>query len=518
MRVPILSLILHAPMLAMFMLLLIPREATESLRRAALAFSILPFLLSLWLLAAFDPTRGDLQFAEHVVWNDHMGISYALGVDGFSLWLILLITFMTPLLILAAWKSIDHGVKEFLILNLFLESAMIGALVSADLFLFFVYWELMLAPMFFIVGVWGGERRRYATIKFVLYTIAGSAFFLVGMLYVVFKHAGDGPLTFDILQLYNTPLTLSEQRWLFASFAVAFAIKVPMLPFHTWLPDAHTEAPTAGSMVLAAVLLKMGVYGFLRFAIPMFPDAAVEAFPIIMGIAVLGIFYGAFVAFPQPDMKRMIAYSSVSHMGFVMLGIYAFNLVGVTGGVLQMINHGLSTGALFLMVGFIYERRHTRMIEQYGGLWAVIPVFSVFFLIVTLSSIALPGTNSFVGEFLILLGAFRTHPWAAALATGGVILSAVYMLTMYKHVVFGPIRHKANELLEDLTPRELAVLLPMVAMIFVIGLYPRPFLERIEPTVTTLLARMEAAGARIAVAEPGRGGLELTQRRHDRDE
>jgi len=500
MRVPILSLILHSPFIGMLMLLFVPRDATESLKRAAFAFSIIPFLLSLWLLAGFDPQSGALQFVENVKWHDHLGVSYALGVDGFSLWLVLLITFLTPLLILAAWNTIDHGVKEFLILNLFLESAMLGALVAADLFLFFVYWELMLAPMFFIIGVWGGERRRYATIKMLLYTIFGSAFFLIGMLYVVFKHAGDGPLTFDILALYDTQLTPTEQAWLFASFAIAFAVKVPMLPFHTWLPDAHTEAPTAGSMVLAAVLLKMGVYGFLRFAIPMFPDAAVAAFPYIMAIAVLGIFYGALTAFPQPDMKRMVAYSSVSHMGFVMLGVYAFNQVGVTGGVLQMINHGLSTGALFLMVGFIYERRHTRMIEQYGGLWAVVPVFSVFFLLVTLSSIALPGTNGFIGEFLILMGAFRTHPWAAGLSTIGVVLGAVYMLTMYKHVVFGPVKHAVNQTLTDLTPRELAVVVPMVVMIFVIGLYPRPFLERIEPTVSTFLARMEAAGARIDVA------------------
>jgi NADH-quinone oxidoreductase subunit M len=494
MRIPILSLILHAPMLAAAMLFLIPRDAVGALRRAALAFSFIPFLLSLWMLAVFEPQDGGMQLTEHVVWNAHLGVSYALGVDGFSLWLVLLITFMTPLVLLSAWESIDRYVKEFLILNLFLESAMLGALVAADLFLFFVYWELMLAPMFFIVGVWGGERRRYATIKFVLYTIGGSAFFLVAMFYVVFKNAGSGPLTFDIVKLYATPLTATEQRWLFAAFAVAFAIKVPMLPFHTWLPDAHTEAPTSGSMVLAAVLLKMGVYGFLRFAIPMFPQAAAEAFPYIMALAVAGIFYGALVAFPQPDMKRMVAYSSVSHMGFVMLGIYAFNLVGVTGGVLQMINHGLSTGALFLMVGFIYERRHTRLVEDYGGLWGVVPVFSVLFLLVTLSSIALPGTNGFVGEFLILLGAYRTHAVLAAMAVVGVVLGAVYMLTMYKHVVFGPLTVAANKTLRDLGARELAVVVPMVVMIFVIGLYPRPFLERIEPTVKTMLARMERAG------------------------
>ena len=504
MRVPILSMILHAPMIAALMLFVIPRDNVEGLKRAALVFSLIPFLLSLLMLANFNVADGGLQFTEHVVWNDRLGISYALGVDGFSLWLILLITFLTPLLLLSAWKSIDHGVKEFLILNLFLESAMMGALVAADLFLFFVYWELMLVPMFFIIGVWGGENRRYATIKLMLYTIGGSAFFLVAMFYVVWRHAGDGPLTFDIIKLYATPLTLTEQRWLFAAFAVAFAIKVPMFPFHTWLPDAHTEAPTSGSLVLAAVLLKMGVYGFLRFAIPLFPLAAVEAFPYIMAIAAFGIFYGALVAFPQPDMKRLVAYSSVSHMGFVMLGVYAFNLIGVTGGVMQMINHGLSTGALFIMIGFIYERRHTRMIEEYGGLWAVVPVFSVFFLIVTLSSIALPGLNGFVGEFLILMGAFRAHTWLGGVAVLGVVLGAVYMLTLYKHVIFGPLTSAANKALADLTPREISVMVPIVAMMFLIGLYPKPFLERIEPTVKTLLARMEAAGARVQTAEADR--------------
>ncbi len=358
----------------------------------------------------------------------------------------------------------------------------------------------MLFPMFFVIGVWGGPRRRYATMKFVLFTMVGSALMLAGMIYLVLRHAQTHPLTFDIVTLYNVQLTDTEQVLLFSAFTLAFMVKVPMVPLHTWLPDAHTEAPTGGSVDLAGVLLKMGAYGFLRFSLPMFPHAAEQAFPVIMSLAVIGIIYGAMVAFLQPDMKRLVAYSSVSHLGMIMLGLYAWNNVGVTGGVLQMVNHGLSTGALFILVGYIYDRRHTRLISEYGGIWAVMPVFAAIFMVATLSSIGLPGTNGFIGEFLILLGAYRAHPWAGGLGTLGVVLGAVYMLTMYKDVFFGPVKNAVNQQLKDLSAREIIAIAPVIVLIFWIGLFPKPFLDRIEPTTQLLLGRLAKAGATRWVA------------------
>ncbi len=500
---PLLSLITFTPIVAGVFVALLPSEPPAIARRAAFAFSLIPFALALVMLGQFDAGVGTFQMTEKVPWIPNFGIYYSLGVDGFSLWLILLTTLLTPVIVLAAWGDIHRRVKEFMCLMLVMEGSMIGAIVAADLFLFFVFWELMLIPMFFVIGVWGGPQRRYATMKFILYTMAGSALMLVAMFYLVFKHAQSGPVTFDIVSLYNVALSDREQLWLFAAFALAFMIKVPMVPFHTWLPDAHTEAPTGGSVDLAAVLLKMGCYGFLRFALPMFPHAAERAFPLIVTLAVIGIIYGALVAFPQPDMKRLVAYSSVSHLGFVMLGLYAFNNTGMTGGVLQMINHGLSTGALFILVGYVYERRHTRMISEYGGLWAVMPVYSALFLIVTLSSIGLPGLNGFVGEFLILIGAFRAHPWAGGLGTLGVVLGAVYLLTMYKYVFFGPVTNPANHELRDLSLREVLAVTPVVVMIFWIGLYPKPFLDRIEPTAQVLLGRLKTAGATRYLAPDG---------------
>ncbi|MEW6272759.1 MAG: NADH-quinone oxidoreductase subunit M [Thermodesulfobacteriota bacterium] len=494
-QLPLLSLIVFSPFVASLLITALPASPITIPRQAAFWLSLIPFVLSLLLLVEFDPTVGTLQLTETVPWMPSLGVYYSVGVDGFSLWLVLLTTFLTPVVILSAWTDIQHRVKEFMFFMLLLESGMLGALVATDLFLFFMFWELMLFPMVFVIGIWGGPRRRYAAIKFVIYTMAGSALMLVAMLYLVLTHAQTGQLSFDILTLYDTKLGYTEQTLLFWAFAIAFMIKVPMLPFHTWLPDAHTEAPTGGSVDLAGVLLKMGAYGFLRFALPMFPLAAQDAFPWIIGLSVAGIIYGAMVSLPQADMKRLVAYSSVSHLGFVMLGIYAFNRTGLTGGVLQMINHGLSTGGLFILIGFIYDRRHTRQISQYGGLWAVVPIFSSFFLIVTLSSIGLPGLNGFVGEFLILLGAYRAHAWAAAIATLGVVLGAGYMLTMYKHVIFGPVTHDENRSLKDLTPREIAAVVPVLLMIFWIGLYPKPFLDRIEPTATVLLQRLERAGA-----------------------
>jgi len=495
MDLPLLSLITWSPLAAAILISLLPQKPVTIPQRAAFGLALIPFVFSLLLLWQFDGSVGTLQLTETVPWMPSLGVYYSVGVDGFSLWLILLTTFLTPVVILSAWTDIQHRVKEFMFFMLLLETGMLGALVATDLFLFFMFWELMLFPMVFVIGIWGGPRRRYAAIKFVIYTMAGSALMMIAMLYLVLVHAKTGQLSFDILTLYDTKLTYVEQTLLFWAFAIAFMIKVPMIPFHTWLPDAHTEAPTGGSVDLAGILLKMGAYGFLRFALPMFPLAAQEAFPWIIGLSVTGIIYGAMVAFPQPDMKRLVAYSSVSHLGFVMLGIYAFNRVGMTGGVLQMVNHGLSTGGLFILIGFIYDRRHTRQISEYGGLWGVVPIFSSFFLIVTLSSIGLPGLNGFVGEFLILLGAYRAHGWAAAIATIGVILGAGYMLTMFKHVVFGPVTKDENRGLKDLTPREIMAVVPVLVMIVWMGVYPQPFIDRIEPTVNVLLQRLERAGA-----------------------
>ena len=494
-QLPILSLILFSPLAGALMVALLPGQPLQIPRRAAFIFSLIPFLLSLIMLGMFDPSVGALQLTEKAAWIPRLGVNYALGVDGFSVWLIVLTTFLTPSIILAAWGDIEKFCKEFLLLMLVLEGMMLGALVAVDLFLFFLFWELMLFPMFFVIGVWGGPRRRYATIKFVLFTMTGSALMLAAMLYLVLRHAQTNPLTFDIVTLYSVHLTSTEELLLFAAFTLAFMIKVPMVPLHTWLADAHTEAPTGGSVDLAGVLLKMGAYGFLRFSLPMFPHAAEQAFPLIMTLAVVGIIYGAMVALMQPDMKRLVAFSSVSHLGFIMIGLYAWNNAGVTGAVLQMVNHGLSTGALFILVGYIYDRRHTRLISEYGGIWAIMPVYSAIFLVVTLSSIGLPGTNGFVGEFLILLGAFRAHPAVGAAATLGVVLGAAYMLTMYKHVFFGPVTNALNKTLKDLSPREVLAVAPIVLMIFWIGLFPRPFLARIEPTTQHLLSRLAKAGA-----------------------
>ena len=512
MNLPVLSLIVFSPFVGALMVALLPAQPLAIPRRAAFIFSWIPFLLSLIMLAAFDPTVGRLQLTEKASWIPRLGVYYSLGVDGFSLWLILLTTFLTPLVILAAWGDIERYCKEFMLLMLVLEGCMLGALVAVDLFLFFLFWELMLFPMFFVIGVWGGPRRRYATIKFVLFTMAGSALMLAAMIYLVLRHAQTHPLTFDIVTLYSANLTDSEQVLLFAAFTLAFMVKVPMVPLHTWLPDAHTEAPTGGSVDLAGVLLKMGAYGFLRFSLPMFPHAAEQAFPVIVALAVVGIIYGAMVAFLQPDMKRLVAYSSVSHLGFIMLGLYAFNNTGVTGGVLQMVNHGISTGALFLLVGVLYERRHTRIIAEYGGLWSIMPVYAAFFLVVTLSSIGLPGTNGFVGEFLILLGAFRAHPVAGAISTLGVVLGAVYMLTMYKDVFFGPVTNAINRQLKDLSAREVLVIAPIIVFIFWIGLFPRPFLSRIEPTSQLLLGRLAKAGATRWLAEVPPSDASLARR------
>ena len=400
-----------------------------------------------------------------------------------SLLLILLTTFLMPIVLAASWREIQKSLKEYLILMLILETGMIGTFAALDLFLFYVFWEVMLIPMYFLIGIWGSGRRIMASFKFVLYTMVGSVLMLVAILYGYFK----GGQTFSIIDWYQIPFSGSEQLWLFGAFALAFAIKVPMFPLHTWLPDAHTEAPTAGSVILAGVLLKMGTYGFFRFAMPMFPEAVTVCAPWIMGLAVVGIVYGALVSMVQPDIKRLVAYSSVSHLGFVMLGLFALTSKAVEGAVLQMINHGLSTGALFLLVGQLYERRHTRQIADYGGIAKVVPLYTFFFIFTSLASVGLPGLNGFVGEFLILLGTFQSHPWMAGISVTGVIFAAIYLLWMIERVFFGELKNEANKTIRDLGWREVAVLIPLCAFMLGIGVYPKPWLEKMNTATDVFL-------------------------------
>ncbi|MGE5175608.1 MAG: NADH-quinone oxidoreductase subunit M, partial [Hyphomicrobiales bacterium] len=451
------------------------------------------------LWTAFDNTKRGMQFVEQAPWVPALGITYHLGIDGISLLLILLTTFLSAVAILSTFTAVNERVKTYMATLLVLETGMLGVFAALDLVLFYVFWEAVLIPMYLIIGVWGGPRRIYAAVKFILYTVVGSLLMLVAILYLYFAyHATFGTYTFDLMRLYETPLGRTAQLWLFGAFALAFAIKVPMFPFHTWLPDAHVEAPTAGSVILAGVLLKMGTYGFVRFAMPLFPEATHAFAPWIIALSVIGIVYGALVAMVQPDVKKLVAYSSVSHLGFVMLGVFALNTQGLHGGVLQMINHGLSTGALFLAVGVIYERRHTREISEFGGLSEILPWFAAIFLIVCLSSLGLPGLNGFVGEFLILLGAFRMNALIAAIAATGVILAAVYLLWMYQRVMFGPVTNEKNRGMKDLSPREFWMLAPVVALIVWIGVYPNPFLRKLDVSVSEL---MERVNARVIASE-----------------
>ncbi len=491
----LLTLVTFFPMLGVLLLLFVPKKQVETIKGVTLIVAFITLLVSIFIYSAFDPMASGMQFEVNEPWVSSLGINYHLGIDGISLLLIVLTTVLTVLCIIASWRSIDHGVKGFYISLLMLTTGMIGVFCSLDLFLFYVFWEVMLIPMYFIIGVWGGPRRVYAAIKFVLFTMFGSVLMLVALLYLYFQYESySGEFSFDLMKMIAAPsLGFREQLWLFGAFALAFAIKVPLFPFHTWLPDAHVQAPTVGSVILAGVLLKMGTYGFLRICIPIFPDATVAYLPYICILALIAIIYGALVSMVQRDIKSLVAFSSVSHMGFVMLGLFTLNLQGVEGSVLQMLNHGVSTGALFLIVGMIYERRHTRMIADFGGLAKVMPVFSTFFMIFTLSSIGLPLTNGFVGEFLILLGAYKLNPVYAIVASSGVILAACYMLWMYQRVVFGKVTNPENQKLTDLTARERLVLIPLVMFVFWIGVYPSTFLSRIEPAVKQTLTYVESA-------------------------
>jgi NADH-quinone oxidoreductase subunit M len=498
----LLTVVTFLPAVGALPILLLPRDRPVLVKGASFAVTALAFLASLPLFFGFDAASAGYQFAEHRAWMPSLGISYHVGVDGLSVLLVLLTTFLTPLTVLSAWHAVESRWKEFAVTMLLLETGMIGVFVALDLFLFYVFWEAMLVPMYLIIGIWGGANRVYAAIKFVLYTLAGSLLMLVAILALYFRHgAATGNHTFDLPVLAQFILPAGRaQSLLFLAFALAFAIKVPMFPFHTWLPDAHVEAPTAGSVILAGVLLKMGTYGFLRFCLPLFPHASLQFTPWIFALAIIGIIYGAWVSTVQPDIKKLVAYSSVSHLGFVMLGLFTLTPQGLVGGIIQMINHGLSTGALFLVVGMLYERRHTRLIAEFGGLWKVMPALSALFLIVCLSSLGLPGLNGFVGEFLILLGAFRVDRLAAALATSGIIFAAVYLLWMYQRVIFGVITREANRRLRDLSVREWAILLPILAVIVWIGVYPASFTGMTEASVQALITQVEAKVAAPAAA------------------
>ncbi|MGE0448142.1 MAG: NADH-quinone oxidoreductase subunit M [Vicinamibacterales bacterium] len=500
---PIVTSLIVLPIVgALLLLLLRDDEGSERLvRNAALAASLVVFAVTLLLWARFDPSSADFQFVERYAWIPAFGISYAVGVDGISLLLIVLTGFLTPIALLCSWESVHKKTRAFCMFVLLLEAAMIGVFVSLDLFLFYVFWDAMLIPMYFLIGIWGYDQRIYAAVKFILYTMAGSVLMLLAILGLAVLHSTQtGSYSFDLLRLYEISIPATTQFWFFLAFALAFAIKVPLFPFHTWLPDAHVQAPTAGSVILAGVLLKMGTYGLVRFAFPLFPQAAAIFAPYLAILAVVGIIYGALVAMVQPDMKKLVAYSSVSHLGFVVLGIAAMNTQGMQGAVYQMLNHGISTGGLFLIVGMLSDRRHTRLIAEYGGLKKVTPRLVAAFLIITLSSIGLPGLNGFVGEFLILLGAFAWNPKLAAFAATGVILSATYMLWMFQRVNYGPVSEK-NAKLPDLTPREWTVLVPVIAMAVVMGVLPNLFLRPMAPSIERLLTQMRR-GTEIRVERP----------------
>jgi NADH-quinone oxidoreductase subunit M len=490
-----LTLVTFFPLLGILVILFINRENKTIIRWVALITSLVTFGISMWVLVLFKPADPNLQMVIDIPWIKVAGweISYLMGIDGISILLVLLTTFLTPISILSTWTAIEERVKEFMIFFLMLEVGMVGVFLSLDLFLFYVFWEFTLVPMYFLIGVWGGPNRVYAAVKFFLYTMAGSILMLLAILWL-----GISQGTFSVPELIaNAAIPANIQLWLFLAFAAAFAIKVPMWPLHSWLPDAHVEAPTAGSVILAGVLLKMGTYGFLRFNLSLFPAASVRLAPWIAVLAVIGILSGAMVSYAQKDVKKLVAYSSVSHLGFVMLGLFAINLQGIEGGILQMINHGISTGALFLLVGIIYERRHTRDMDAFGGLWKVLPVYAVLTLIVTLSSMGLPGLNGFVGEFTILLGAFGSDalnsPWFAALAAIGVILAAVYLLYMFQKLFLGEVDKEENRKLMDMNLREIVTLVPLIVLIFWIGLYPSPFFNLMEASVTKLVETIQVA-------------------------
>jgi NADH-quinone oxidoreductase subunit M len=486
-----LSLILFTPLAGALILLLVNKENVSAIKWIANAVALVGFLISVPLWFQYNPGSGEFQFVERLPWIPSIGAEYFLGVDGLSALLILLTTMMGFIAILSSWGAITERVKEYYIFLLVLQTGMLGAFMALDFLLFFLFWEVMLVPMYFLIGIWGSANRLYSAIKFFLYTLVGSVVMLLGILALYFyNHTLTGVYTFDITQFHRLNVPFEMQWWIFLAFFLGFAIKVPMFPFHTWLPDAHTDAPTAGSVILAAVLLKMGTYGFLRFSLPILPEASRYFVPMIAVLSIIGIVYGALVALAQKDWKRLVAYSSVSHMALVMLGMFALNPVGITGSIIQQLNHGISTGGLFLLVGVVYERRHTREISEYGGLSKVMPVYAAIFLVMTMSSIGLPTLNGFIGEFLILQGVFVTSKVWAAFAASGVVLGAAYMLYLYQRTMFGKIENPKNEGLFDLSHREFATFAPLLVLAVWMGLYPSPFLRRIETSVNHIVVRV----------------------------
>jgi NADH-quinone oxidoreductase subunit M len=492
------------PLLGVVVILLLKqfgRETDDNIRRTAVVTSIITFILSLVVLGMYDAGAATLQLEEQALWIDALNIHYYLAVDGLSILMVLLTTFISMLAISGSWTAIQEQVKQYYVFMLLLEAGMLGVFLAQDLFLFYIFWEFTLVPMYFLIGIWGGARRVYASIKFFLYTMAGSLLMLLAILYMGLSNG-----TFSLPALIEGRAAFAgAQHWLFLGFAIAFAIKVPLFPFHSWLPDAHTEAPTAGSIILAGILLKMGTYGFMRFNLPLFPEASYDFAPTIAVLAIIGIIYGAIVSFSQRDVKRLVAYSSVAHLGFVMLGVFSLNQAGLQGAILQGVNHGLSTGALFYLVGIIYEKRHTREMSEFGGLWRAMPIYAALTLIVTLSSMGLPGLNGFVGEFTILLGsmgateALGSHAWIyTAFATSGVILAAVYLLWMFQRVFMGPLDNPKNKVLEDVNWGQLAIILSFLLFIFWIGIYPRPYFGLMNSTVDRLVELVQSA----AVAMP----------------
>ncbi|MBD9523919.1 NADH-quinone oxidoreductase subunit M [Ensifer sp. ENS02] len=488
MAFPLLSLIVFVPAAGAAVVMLL--RSDETVRWAALGFTLLDVALAIAMLSGFNTGSSEMQFVEKHPWVPALGITFALGIDGISALFVFLTALLGSVSVLASWIAIDRKVKQFMVCLLAMQTLMLGVFTALDLFLFYVCWEAMLIPMYLIIGVWGGDGRVYAAFKFFLYTLAGSLLFLIGVIVLYF----EGGRTFDILALMALDLPFDIQSWLFFAFLVAFAVKVPMVPLHTWLPDAHVQAPTAGSIILAGVLLKMGAYGFLRFSLPMLPEASVYYSTLMMALSALAIVYGGLLALAQDDLKKLVAYSSISHMGFVTLGIFALNPLGLQGSILQMFNHGVTTGALFLFVGLIYERTHTRSIADYGGLMKVAPVYTGFLALFVLSSMALPGTNAFVGELLVLSGGFAANLTLGAVAVSGALLSAAYLLGMYRKVALGPPTVGARFKVRDVNGRELVAILPLAVFVLWVGFYPKPFLAIIDSSVTHLLQQVHDRG------------------------
>jgi len=498
MNTHLLSIILFTPLAGALILLMVGKQNENAIRWIANIVTLIGFLISVPLWFWYQPSGADFQFVERAPWIPSIGAEYYLGVDGLSVLLILLTTMMGFIAVLSSWTAITERVKEYYIFLMVLQTGMLGAFMSLDFLLFFLFWEVMLVPMYFLIGIWGSANRLYSAIKFFLYTLVGSVVMLLGILALYFyNHSLTGVYTFDVTAFHKLAVPFNMQWWIFLAFFLGFAIKVPMFPFHTWLPDAHTDAPTAGSVILAAVLLKMGTYGFLRFSLPILPDASRHFVPMIIVLSIIGIVYGALVALAQKDWKRLVAYSSVSHMAMVMLGMFALNPVGITGSIVQQLNHGISTGALFLIVGIVYERRHTREISEYGGLSKVMPVYAAIFLIMTMSSIGLPALNGFIGEFLILQGVFVANKMWAAFAASGVVLGAAYMLYLYQRTMFGKIENPKNERLLDLNHREFATFAPLLVLAVWMGLYPTPFLKRLESSVNHIVTRVNSQYASV---------------------